>query len=686
MKTIFVKSLLCAATLFPCINVNAVTVAGGSGTEGDPYQIATPAQLKSIGNDSSSWDKYFVLTADIDMIAQSVKPIGDGETKFTGSFDGNGHAISNLTIDMTGEDFVGLFGWISSCTIVNVGLVDANIKGRDYVGGLVGSCDYSSIVDCHVTGYATTVLEELYTEPYIGGLVGETYYSTIRDCYSAVNVTGTADFACVGGLVGDNFFSTLINCHATGTVRSTAAFPSVGGLVGWNDSSNIKNCFASASVIGQTEAGGLVGWNDSSSVRNCYATGEVRGTSEIGGLVGLNDNSSIVSYCYATGRVEGNKDTGGLVGGDYVSTIRECYWDKDSTGQLNSAGSESSYGLTTAEFTTKDFSGIWPFGCNVNSPWADPGNQFLPFLYWQKKVVTVPNVSSTTRTTAQLAGWFNAALQYIEYGFEVDDDINFSDPNQFSTNFNHNGNYSIAVNGLSGDTIYYFRAYVKIADNNYYGDIGQFTTSVVWSLIDMLYDSSEAREVFENALIDAGINNVEVNSMKAYQDSFLINFDYVDGRSDYLQLIVDTVNIGDSVVLATVCNGWNLVSTPFNGWSLADIYDNMDSKLVFEYDASKSVYNTLTNLSILEPGRGYWIYFDDSEIGEEEEVEYVMIGRFETESHGEYPVGWNLIGPIRNGESGSTGSSFSWDMLTQQYQLHTGLELKLGKGYWLFNR
>ena len=87
----------------------------------------------------------FQLASDIDASATSgwnadagFTPIGNSSTPFTGTFNGNSYTISNLFINLPTTNDVGLFGHTSGATIENVGLVNANITGKNNVGALVG--------------------------------------------------------------------------------------------------------------------------------------------------------------------------------------------------------------------------------------------------------------------------------------------------------------------------------------------------------------------------------------------------------------------------------------------------------------------------------------------------------------------------------------------------------------------
>jgi hypothetical protein len=140
----------------------------GDGTDDNPYQIQTAGQLESLTSRSDLWDRCFVLSADLDMIGRTylealIAPdmnnwqSGFQGTPFSGTFDGRGHAIRDLTISAdTQHDCVGLFGMIAQeGRVENLHLLDANVKGgsgsRSYVGILAG-CNDGTIVDCSASG------------------------------------------------------------------------------------------------------------------------------------------------------------------------------------------------------------------------------------------------------------------------------------------------------------------------------------------------------------------------------------------------------------------------------------------------------------------------------------------------------------------------------------------------------
>jgi len=267
---------------------------GGDGTADDPYQIWTPEQMNDIGVNIGDWDKHFRLMADIDMSGFDGKdgrsaynligPNTDPSTwdydqyaiPFTGTFDGNGHTISHLTI--SGRGYTGLFCYLDpSAEVRDLGVVDVNITGVGRaVGGLAGYTRGALVTRCYSTGVVSS------TGTAVGGLVGYNR-GYMTHCFSEAKVHGTS--YSVGGLVGESW-GTITGCYSNGAVSGTGMW--VGGLVGGNYS----------------------------SVTQCYSTGAVSGSSDVGGLVGLS--------------------SGGIGRGD--SGVTSSFWNTVTSGQTMSAG------------------------------------------------------------------------------------------------------------------------------------------------------------------------------------------------------------------------------------------------------------------------------------------------------------------------------------------------------------
>ena len=227
---------------------------GGTGDPNNPYLIYTSEQLNTIGAEPNDWDKHFKLMADIDLSEYSyddalIGPDGDSNdpafqgTSFTGVLDGNGHAISNLTI--TGQSYLGIFGRTEyQAQIKNLSIVDVNITGTDYIGGLIGF-NNGSITTCRTAGFISG-------NNRVGGIAGRNWGS-INASLNEAAVTGYND---VGGLTAGNY-GRITDSYNTGAVSSNS---DVGGLVGENYGT-IDKCYSTGAVSGERTFGGFVSFN-----------------------------------------------------------------------------------------------------------------------------------------------------------------------------------------------------------------------------------------------------------------------------------------------------------------------------------------------------------------------------------------------------------------------------------------
>nr|HML75103.1 GLUG motif-containing protein [Anaerohalosphaeraceae bacterium] len=247
---------------------------GGFGTIFMPYQIWTAEQMNAIGAAPDDWDKHFKLMADMDMSAYTgtqYHVVGNSTTKFTGSFDGNGHKISNLTYSTSkAVECLGLFGRIKNAVIKNLVLDDVSlVSGSGNVGGLVGWNDSGTLSVCSATG-------SIRGTGHLGGLVGRNDAGTLTACYANCSINGTS---IIGGLVGGNYAGSIKDCYATGSVAGTGSF--IGGLTGYNNKGKLATCYAADSVgEAGTRVGGLVGWNSTDSeVIACFWDTQVSGKS-----------------------------------------------------------------------------------------------------------------------------------------------------------------------------------------------------------------------------------------------------------------------------------------------------------------------------------------------------------------------------------------------------------------------
>ena len=296
--------------------------------------------------------------------------------RFTATFEGNDHTISNLYINRRNAENIygGLFGYIEGASISNVGMENVDVSATSArfanAGGLVGYIiDNCSISSCYATGDVTATTSGENRRAHAGGLVGLVAKSSVSSSHATGDVTATSSGdsrAYAGGLVGGVLNNgSISSSHATGDVTATSsgAFSDdialAGGLVGdlsglvgdIRGNSSISSCYATGDVTAtgsgdnNAYAAGLVGGVSDSSISDSYATGNASSTGSLtsyknaGGLVGYLYESSINSS-YATGNAVGSvgssAEVGGLVGAADLSSISSCYATGDASASTSS--------------------------------------------------------------------------------------------------------------------------------------------------------------------------------------------------------------------------------------------------------------------------------------------------------------------------------------------------------------
>ncbi|MCD8378473.1 MAG: hypothetical protein LUB59_06775 [Candidatus Gastranaerophilales bacterium] len=350
---------------------------GESGAPEGYIPIYTAEQLMNIDLDGN-----YILMADIDLGGAEWTPIGSYSNPFTGTFDGNGHTISNYTIS-TENNGSGLFGCTDGATITNVIIENAIISstGED-AGALIGCAYDTTVSNCVVSSSVSG-------QSYVGGAIGCAIGCTITNCSSSSNVSASGSYnsstntitsdGFAGGFAGYVSNCTIDNCSSSGTV---SALTYAGGLAGCVSNCEITNSDSSSNVsVSSARAGGLIGGAYQSVVSSCYATGDVSGPTQIGGFIGSNGETSTISNCYATGNAIGvttefqsvydannlQDSIGGFVGGNW-GTITNCYATGDASGENNIGG----FVGFNADTSTAVISNSWASG-SVSTDATDAG-------------------------------------------------------------------------------------------------------------------------------------------------------------------------------------------------------------------------------------------------------------------------------------------------------------------------
>jgi len=225
--------------------------------ENGVYQISDVEELQWMNNDLFG---DYVLVDDIDASVTSGWNDGAGFepiSTFTGTFDGQGHTISDLYIDRPNTNNIGLFGQTDSgATIKNIGLIDVDITGYDRAGSLVGDAGGATIEK----SYAENV--DVSGRRYVGGLIGYVYSpaNDVSDCYvEGGEVDGSPDVGGFTGRMGGSSTNSIVNCYASVEVPDTGT--RIGGFMGdrYGTYGTLTGCFWDTEVSGTTSSAGGTG-------------------------------------------------------------------------------------------------------------------------------------------------------------------------------------------------------------------------------------------------------------------------------------------------------------------------------------------------------------------------------------------------------------------------------------------
>lgn len=304
--------------------------SGKWGSETNPYVISTTIHLENLSgivngtqialntivgsdggavtaNDVVATDItyancYFVVTADINMSGVDFTPIGrDTSHYFRGLFYGgtNGYTgervqrtITNLTINDSSLDYVGLFGYVWQ-------------NGNQYTRPTI---EYITIGNsCSFIG-----------KNCVGSVVAHGQDVTISHCYNYATVTGNDK---VGGIVGYNFGATVIN----GTTNHGA----------------VKGHDYVGGIAGEADWGGLTGTDDAIIANN----GTVEGNNYVGGIVGYLWTTYSIVLAKNQNQVVGKNYVGGIVGGlKYHNEYNNSIAYSTNTGTIGNTSSSSNVG------------------------------------------------------------------------------------------------------------------------------------------------------------------------------------------------------------------------------------------------------------------------------------------------------------------------------------------------------
>jgi hypothetical protein len=339
--------------------------------------------------------------------------------------------LENVSIVSVGSSYIGCLAGKNQGTITNCH-TSGTISGNEAVGGLVGTMPGSggTVTNCSAAVSVTSNYRR------VGGLVGNCEGGTVSNSHATGDVTviaGSTGRADSGGLIGRAVTGTHItNCYATGNVTNgggtTADY--TGGLVGvfggTINTCTLANSYATGAVSGKYQVGGLTGSTDGQPVTNCYATGTVTGTAQVGGLVGyFKGEHGSYDKCYSTSNVSGTSYVGGLIGNKTsVVAVSNCFWDKETSGQLISSGGTAK---TTAQMKTQ--STFTSAGWDFNNNWFMREGLSYPRLQCQSFAsgdINLDGVINKIDISLLASDWLKSGTG-LWTDIHVDNTVNFLD-------------------------------------------------------------------------------------------------------------------------------------------------------------------------------------------------------------------------------------------------------------------
>lgn len=243
--------------MFGNFSVQAATLPASNApptNESGVVQVSTATQLEYIDSNASSYlGKTIDLMSNISLGGYSWIPLGNSSTPFSGTFNGQGYTVSDITETSGTINNLGFFGVVTG-TVENFGvettLTDSMNGGTS--GGLVGTLDGGTILNAFSTGSLSGGGSNA------GGLVGTMNSGIISASYSTASVSG----GYAGGLIGVQNGGAVTNAYATGAVQTETTGYAGGLEADLNSGSTVTDAYAigPVSVGSGGYAGGLFGF------------------------------------------------------------------------------------------------------------------------------------------------------------------------------------------------------------------------------------------------------------------------------------------------------------------------------------------------------------------------------------------------------------------------------------------
>ena len=259
--------------------------------------------------------------------------IGNSESPFTGTFDGNGYCVNGLSISgsITESPYVGLFGYNKGCikNIILIGQITITHASNTAYVGMIAGYSEGTIESCKSVGnisVESTILRATYETPYsyVGGITGCSV-GTLSLCENTCDIQATPSViayaeaaAYLGGVAGIANSSTILNCINSGTITLTPTLDANTGItvyaggVSGQSNSNTTGCDNTGSVV--------IEEFKASSTSNVSISAEFY----VAGIIGYSTGTITGSNNSGTVRARGVYAYSGGISGYNTGTLSQC--------------------------------------------------------------------------------------------------------------------------------------------------------------------------------------------------------------------------------------------------------------------------------------------------------------------------------------------------------------------------
>lgn len=324
----------------------------GTGTSESPYIIDNVDKFNKIAD---ATDAYYTTTQDMDFTGVTFTPI----STFSGTLDGNGKTISNLTFSV-GDGNGGIFA-VNNGTIKNLNVTDATVTKNGSLDnnegtGILAGVNNKELINCHIiNSNLNATPASTGTDTGIGLLCGkntnsESFISECTVTSGSIIMKGSSA-SNIGGLVGYNYGGEIefssVKSSTNITYSSTGESANIGGLIGCIYGCNIKGCSANINIKTNSakvalKIAGLIGdaftkWNATANIQGCYAVGNLtfNVTQTYGGFAGSlgGAGAKTLKNCYTSVTYDPETNHAFTGSSPQAVTATDCYFIKGTQSE-----------------------------------------------------------------------------------------------------------------------------------------------------------------------------------------------------------------------------------------------------------------------------------------------------------------------------------------------------------------